>query len=86
MTVGRRVSLLAWSLTGIAVAITAAELVLWGLNADSPVPSDFGSRWVELVDSSLFLLFPIMGSLIAWKRPGNPIGWMLAGTSLVITS
>jgi hypothetical protein len=82
----RRVTFLAWSLTGIAVVITATELVLWSLNADSPVPSDFGSRWVELVDSALFLLFPIMGSLIAWKRPDNPLGWLLAGVSVVITS
>ena len=83
---GRRVRLLAWGLTGVALLFTAAEMLLLALNWDTPKPEDFGERWVEIVDSVLFLMFPLMGSLIASRRPKNPIGWILASATLVVVT
>jgi hypothetical protein len=82
----RRIGTLAWSLGGLAVLFTGAELFLLALNWDTPKPGDFGARWVEIVDSVLLLMFPLMGSLIASKRPTNPIGWLLTGASLVVVT
>jgi hypothetical protein len=31
----------------------------------------------------LFLVFPLVGALIASKRPSNPIGWILLATGLL---
>jgi hypothetical protein len=80
---GRRVRILAWSLSVLAVLFTGAELFLLALNWNTPKPGDFGARWVEIVDSILLLMFPLMGSLVASRRPTNPIGWLLAGASLL---
>ena len=69
---------LAWSLAGISVAMFAVGLLfaLLTLNVSDPVkqPST-GGIGEELVYVP-FLAFPIVGALIASKRPRNPIGWI----------
>ena len=75
----RRVSFwLAWSLAGISFAMYVVGFVFafLTLGVADPVeiaPSGgFGGLLVFLP----FLTFPIVGALIASKRPGNPIGWI----------
>ena len=37
----------------------------------------------ELLGGALFLVFPVVGALIAARRPRNPIGWILVADGLV---
>ena len=35
---------------------------------------------------TFIVAFATVGALLAWKRPGNPIGWLLSGSGLGIVS
>jgi hypothetical protein len=74
---------LAWALAGISVALYAAGFVFafLTLGVSDPVvrPSSTwgtGGTIGELLVFFPFLAFPIVGALIASKRPRNPIGWI----------
>ena len=49
------------------------------------VPGDDGVDAVEIGFLAAFLSFALVGGLIAWHRPGNPVGWLLLATGLAIT-
>jgi len=74
----RLASWLAWPLAGLSVAIFAASLVLYVLARSAPVPGSLGaSRTLfDLLVSVPFLAFPVIGALLASRRPRNPIGWI----------
>jgi hypothetical protein len=83
----RNASWLAWSLAALAVAIFVASAALYVLARSAPVASSFG---VDLSVGALlvfvpFLTFPIVGALIASRRPHNPIGWILLADGLLWT-
>src|SRR3712207_680169 len=74
----RVASWLAWSLAGISVAMFLASAALYVLARSAQSPSnwvsvDTGSGLLSFVP---FLAFPIVGALIASRRPHNPIGWI----------
>ena len=80
----RAAAWLAWSLAGLSFAGFAATVVLYV--AIRPVlPS---STWGTGGDSAVvifvvpFLAFPLVGALIASRRPKNPIGWMCLGAGI----
>ncbi len=64
----------AWSLLTIIVVL---RVVTIALNVSNSVP-DPGGLFVELA----FLVFPVVGALIALSRPENPIGWLFLVGSL----
>src|SRR5215475_13576719 len=69
----------AWSIWAVSVAAT---LVALGYTAVHPLPGHAGSvaNWVSSV---VFIgAFATVGALLAWKRPGSPIGWLLSATGL----
>jgi two-component system, NarL family, sensor kinase len=73
---------LAWSLAALAAGMFVAGsaltvLPLSGASGTQP-PLDYGiaNPVGELVTFLPFLTFPLVGALIASKRPGNPIGWI----------
>src|SRR6266480_398213 len=71
----RTARLLSWA----GVAISAAELVgayAIGVAADASL-GGFGAVGLALV-----LTFPLMGALIASRRPENPIGWIFIAVGL----
>jgi hypothetical protein len=41
-----------------------------------------GGRSNEAVVVAFIVAFATVGALLAWKRPGNPIGWLLSATGL----
>jgi MFS family permease len=75
----------AWSIWAVSVGLTATGL---GYTAVHPLPAslaaNFGVTGLNDVVGVVFIAaFATVGALLAWKRPGNPIGWLLSATSLV---
>ena len=75
----------AWSIWAFSVAVTATTL---GYTAVYPLPAklaaNFGVTGLNNVVGVVFIAaFATVGALLAWKRPGNPIGWLLSATALV---
>src|SRR5919202_4058061 len=74
----RTAAWLAWSLAGLCVAMFVATVVLYFLTRSVQPPSSWGTGGFSLVLIFLlpFLAFPLVGTLIASRRPNNPIGWI----------
>ena len=74
----RAAAWLAWSLAGLSVAMFVASVALYVLIRSAPIPSGLvASRTViALLISVPVLAFPVVGALIASRRPHNPIGWI----------
>jgi hypothetical protein len=73
----------AWSIWAVTVATSAAALVS---NVLYPLPANLasqaGSGLNGVVGGVFIAAFATVGALLAWKRPGNPIGWLLSATGL----
>jgi len=65
----------------------AAYAAASGYNAIYPLPaklaSDVGSTADGVVGAVFIGAFATVGALLAWKRPENPIGWLLSAVGLV---
>ena len=76
---------LAWSLAAFAVAMFGAAVVLYFLTPSDYSPGDWFS--VRALSDALgfvaFLAFPLVGALIASRRPDNPIGWICLADGLL---
>jgi len=66
---------LAWSLVGLSLAMFIANIVLYVLARSVQVPGT-GGAVVNVLVYVPYLAFPIVGALIASRRPENPIGWI----------
>ena len=73
----------AWSIWAVSVAATAATLVYTALR---PLPASLANQNGNGPDKVIAIVFigafATVGALLAWKRPGNPIGWLLSATGL----
>jgi hypothetical protein len=73
----------AWSIWAVTVAATAAALVFTRLY---PLPASLAGQSGSPADGAVAVVFigsfATVGALLGWKRPANPIGWLLAGTGL----
>jgi len=73
----------AWSIWAVTVAMSVAGLLS---NTLYPLPaklaSQAGSGLDGVVGGVFIAAFATVGALLAWKRPGNPIGWLLSATGL----
>src|SRR3712207_417723 len=75
----RAAALLAWSLAGFSVVMFVATVALTISSlylAPATQPSSTGGTLGDLLLWIPFLTFPLVGALIASKRPTNPIGWI----------
>src|SRR5215216_5059056 len=82
----RASSWLAWSLAGLSVVMFVASIPLCLLARSAHVPSSWGADLSIvglLLGGGLFLLFPLVGAMIASRRPKNPIGWILLANGLL---
>ena len=70
---GRR---LAWPATAVVLAgvILALLAATFPLSAMARMPASSGGGEVVLVP-----VFGVLGFVLAWRKPGNPIGWLLLG-------
>src|SRR5215210_3815965 len=69
---------LAWSLAGVSATMFVGSIVLFVLVrvAQSPGDQATATPLSGLLVYVPFLAFPIVGALVASKRPENPIGWI----------
>ena len=74
---------LAWSLAGLSVAVFLASVVLYVFAHSSQEASSTGGVLSDLLFYVPFLAFPIVGALIASRRPHNPIGWICLAVGLL---
>src|ERR1700758_5267756 len=73
----------AWSIWAVSVAATATAL---GYTAFHPLPASLASQAGSPANRAVAVVFigvfATVGALLAWKRPGNPIGWLLSATGV----
>ena len=81
----RAAAWLAWSLATLCGVMFVAVGVLGVLaqSAQSPGDSTIAGTISETVIFVLFLAFPIVGALVASRRPQNPIGWICLASGLL---
>jgi hypothetical protein len=81
----RAAAWLAWSLVGLTLALSVATIPLWLLTRGADLPSSWGADVGVggLVGRALFLAFPLVGALIASKRPKNAVGWLCLAVGLL---
>src|SRR5579864_8694762 len=74
----------AWSIWAVTVAATATTLVSSKLYPLPPDVAGLGGSGLNGAVGIVFIgAFATVGALLAWKRPRNPIGWLLSATCLV---
>ena len=73
----------AWSIWAVSVAVTATA---FGHAALHSLPASLANQGASVSDGAVVVVFitafATVGALLAWKRPGNPIGWLLSATGL----
>src|SRR5689334_11207211 len=73
----------AWSIWAVTVAATATMLAYTAVH---PLPAKLADQGPNGLNVSLVIVFiaafATVGALLAWKRPGNPIGWLLSASGL----
>ena len=78
----RAVSWLAWSVCGVTLLVLALSMLLIFLGWSTPLQRE----WTPWRDQSISLAgligAPILGGLIASRRPRNPYGWLWLGFGL----
>jgi hypothetical protein len=69
---------LAWSLAALSLALCGAGVMLYVLTRSVQPPATWGTGGdsAVLIFVLPFLAFPVVGALIASRRPDNPIGWI----------
>jgi hypothetical protein len=81
----RAATWVAWSLAGFSVAMLVASGVLDALPRPARSPGDWFTVGTvsDALYALLFLAFPLVGALVASRRPQNPIGWILLADGLL---
>ena len=75
---------LAWTLGSASVGLSISGLVLLLLTLDAPVGEVYGMRGATMV---LAIPMAVVGTVLATRRPHNPIGWLfsLGGLAMGMT-
>jgi MFS family permease len=78
---GNRPALLAWSLCAISVGLVVVSIVFSVLVRDVPNQGEAGTLFDILLGLGI-LVFPVVGALIASRRPENSIGWLFCAVGV----
>jgi hypothetical protein len=81
----RAAAWLAWSLAALSLAMFVAGVPLYVLARAAQGPSSWSTSLTVsgLLTFVPFLAFPVVGALIASRRPHNPIGWICLADGLL---
>jgi signal transduction histidine kinase len=84
----RTASRIAWSLCGVAVLAIVAGFVLQSISPQESLPPGVRSSLTERLDSLTNLGLPVIGALVASRRPKIALGWLflLAGLGLGVST
>jgi hypothetical protein len=77
---------LAWSLATLSLVMFVANVALYVIlprSAQPPITWGTGGLSIVFVFMLPFLAFPLVGALIASRRPTNPIGWICLAVGLL---
>jgi hypothetical protein len=78
----RAAAWLAWSLCAVTLALSLLSLLLVFLGWSTPLPRGWSPWRDQALSLVAFLGAPILGGLIASRRPENPYGWLWLGLGL----
>ena len=81
----RTASWLAWSLATLSLVLCVAATSLYLATLSVQPPSSWGTGGLSAVLYVYlpFLAFPLVGALIASRRPENPIGWICLAVGII---
>ena len=77
----RRSSLWPWVLAAVAVVLAVSAFVL-----DALAGSHGDGWWLNVLVASAFAATAGVGLLVAVRRPGHPIGWLLQATAILLAA
>jgi hypothetical protein len=78
----RAAAWLAWSLCALCQVLTALSLLVVLLGWSTPLPNGWPLWTTYSIDTVGNIGAPILGGLIASRRPENPYGWLWLGVGL----
>ena len=76
-----RTTLVAWAMGGLSAGLALAAVVLAGRNGESLSELVFNHHAIGIVTA---IGLAVLGALIAARRPGNPIGWLMSVGALFL--
>jgi hypothetical protein len=79
---GRAMRVISWIVFPLAVALTLGHIYLSVSNRAGDVSGAVGVIAFTLLSGLIGLGFIALGLLVAYRRPRNPIGWIIAGTGV----
>ncbi len=82
----RAAAWLAWSLAALSLVMFVANVALYIIlprSVQPPITWGTGGLSIVFVFMLPFLAFPLVGALIASRRPTNPIGWICLAVGLL---
>ena len=81
----RTAAWLAWSLAALSLVSCVGAIGLYLATRSVQPPSSWGTGGVSIILLFLlpFLAFPLVGALIASRRPQNPLGWICLAAGLL---
>jgi hypothetical protein len=81
----RASSWIAWSVCAVTLLVLALSMLLIALGWSTPLPSGWTSWRDQTVSLTGIIGAPILGGLIASRRPRNSYGWLWLGFGLGLT-
>ena len=75
-------SRLAWALWALSLASAAAGVAFEFANSPAPTPVPQNPPVLDVMFLVLFVAFATVGALVASRRPGNAVGWILCALGL----
>jgi hypothetical protein len=80
----RAAARLAWLLCAVGLlSLASMTLLLIFLGLSTALPAGWTPRWEQVISAVGVIGAPILGGLIASRRPENPYGWVWLGFSLL---
>jgi hypothetical protein len=78
----RTAARLAWSLAGIGVIAVLLDIFLRLITPRESLPELAQTEPIDLLDNLSAIGLPLLGGLVASRRPKNPLGWLFLAAGL----